>query len=206
MSPGGFGVAVLGAGGIIARAIVRDLAESDEVSSLLLLDISGAAAERAAAEQGRAGCAAVRALAIDARDGVALAEALAGCRVLVNAASYRLNLVAMEAALAAGCEYLDLGGLYWMTARQLELHDRFARVGRLAVLGIGSSPGKTNVMAVRGVRELGGEGGLGARRRDRLDGRPRRGARAAARARTDSPRRRPPARALRRPGRHVSRA
>ena len=99
----------------------------------------------------------MRAVAIDARDGAALAAALAGCRVLVNAASYRVNLVAMEAALAAGCDYLDLGGLYWMTARQLELHDRFARAGRLAVLGIGSSPGKTNVMAARGVRELGGE-------------------------------------------------
>ena len=44
-----------------------------------------------------------------------------------------------------------------MTARQLALHERFARAGLLAVLGMGSSPGKTNVMAVRGVRELDGE-------------------------------------------------
>ena len=41
MSGDDFGVAVLGAGGIIARAIVRDLAESEEVSSLLLLDLDG---------------------------------------------------------------------------------------------------------------------------------------------------------------------
>jgi saccharopine dehydrogenase (NAD+, L-lysine-forming) len=157
VSGDGFAVAVLGAGGIIARAIVRDLAESEEVSSLLLLDIDGERASRVAVEQASACAGAVRATAVDARDGAALASALAGCRVLVNAASYRLNLVAMEAALAAGCDYLDLGGLYWMTARQLELHERFARAGRLAVLGIGSSPGKTNVMAARGVRELGGE-------------------------------------------------
>jgi lysine 6-dehydrogenase len=301
-----FRVAVLGAGGIIARAIVRDLAESEEVSSLLLLDLDGERASRVAAEQAGACAGAVRAVAIDARDGAALAAALAGCRVLVNAASYRLNLVAMEAALEAGCDYLDLGGLYWMTARQLELHDRFARAGRLAVLGIGSSPGKTNVMAARGVRELGGDavasihvaaagrdpevtsrlrapyalrtlldeltmapvvldegvpreleplapggivrfpdpigdvttihtlhselrtfgssfgvrqasfrlslapdvadGRVGARRGDRLDRRPRGGARAAARARPDPPGRRPPARALRRPRRHVPRA
>jgi lysine 6-dehydrogenase len=154
----GLGVAVLGAGGIVARAIVRDLAESDEVSSLLLLDVDGERASRVAAEQAGGFAGAVRAVAIDANDGAGLAAALDGCGVLVNAASYRLNLVAMEAALAAGCDYLDLGGLYWMTARQLELHDRFARAGRLAVLGIGSSPGKTNVMAARGVRELGGDG------------------------------------------------
>src|SRR5919108_6652338 len=39
-------VAVLGAGGTIAPAIVRDLAESEEVSRLRLLDLDG---ERAAA-------------------------------------------------------------------------------------------------------------------------------------------------------------
>ena len=39
-----FGVAVLGAGGTIARAIVRDLAESPEVGELLLLDVDGARA------------------------------------------------------------------------------------------------------------------------------------------------------------------
>ena len=145
-------VGVLGASGTIARAIVRDLAESPEVGELLLLDLDGERAARIADEHG-AGKAS--ALAVDARDG--LAPALAGCATLVNAASYRLNLIAMEAALDAGCDYVDLGGLYWMTARQLELHERFARAGRLAVLGMGSSPGKTNVMAVRGVRELEGE-------------------------------------------------
>jgi saccharopine dehydrogenase (NAD+, L-lysine-forming) len=148
----GFDVAVLGAGGIIARAIVRDLADSPEVGRLLLLDIDGERAAQVAAEHGGGRACAV---AVDARNG--FATALAGCRVLVNAASYRLNVVAMEAALTAGCDYLDLGGLYWMTAQQLGLHDRFADAGRLAVLGMGSSPGKTNVMAVRGVRELGDE-------------------------------------------------
>jgi saccharopine dehydrogenase-like NADP-dependent oxidoreductase len=148
----GLTVAVLGAGGIIARAIVRDLAESPEVGELLLIDVDGERAAQVAVEHG-AGRA--RALAVDARNG--LAPALAGCRVLVSAASYRLNLHAMEAALAAGCDYVDLGGLYWMTARQLELHERFAAAGRLAVVGMGSSPGKTNLMAARGVRELDGE-------------------------------------------------
>jgi saccharopine dehydrogenase (NAD+, L-lysine-forming) len=154
-----FNVAVLGAGGIVARAIVRDLAESPEVGELLLLDVDGERAAQVAVEHGRGRA---RALAVDARCQNGLSPALAGCRVLVNAASYRLNLHAMEAALAAGCDYLDLGGLYWMTAQQLELHDRFQRAGRLAVLGMGSSPGKTNVMAVHGARELGLRGGLDA--------------------------------------------
>ena len=75
--------------------------------------------------------------------------------MLVNSASYRVNLDAMRACLEAGCHYLDLGGLYWMTQRQLELGAEFERAGLLAVLGIGSSPGKTNLMALAAVRMLG---------------------------------------------------
>jgi lysine 6-dehydrogenase len=87
----------------------------------------------------------------------ALARALQGVDVLVNTASYRINLEAMRACLQAGCHYLDLGGLYWMTGRQLALAPEFDRAGRLAVLGIGSSPGKTNLMAAEAVRRLGPE-------------------------------------------------
>lgn len=145
-------VAVLGAGGIIAPAIVRDLAESEEVEGLLLLDLDGARAEAVAAEHGGGRA---RAAEVDARGGT-LADALDDVDVLVNSASYRVNLDAMRACLAAGSHYVDLGGLYWMTGDQLELSDDFERAGLLGLLGMGSSPGKTNVMAVRAVRELGG--------------------------------------------------
>lgn len=147
--------AVLGAGGTIGPVIVRDLAESAEVAALRLLDID---LERAG-EVART-CApgkSTDAVAVDASDPDALAAALEGVDVLVNSASYRLNLEVMKACLKAGCHYLDLGGLYWVTERQLELDGAFVEAGLLAVLGIGSSPGKTNLMALRGVRELGGE-------------------------------------------------
>ncbi|MFL5823196.1 MAG: saccharopine dehydrogenase family protein [Solirubrobacteraceae bacterium] len=149
-------VAVLGAGGTIAPAIVHDLAESDEVGELLLLDLEEARASEVANAHG-AGKA--RAEELDARDPTAFTAALEAVDVLVNAASYRINLEAMQACLDAGCHYLDLGGLYWMTHRQLELGGSFERAGRLAILGIGSSPGKTNLMALRGVQELGGPAG-----------------------------------------------
>jgi lysine 6-dehydrogenase len=142
-------VAVLGAGGTIAPAVIRDLADSDEVAALRLLDIDERRATAAAREHG-GGRAQVR--AADARTG--LEAELRGCDVLVNCASYRVNLDAMQACLAARCHYIDLGGLYWLTGRQLELHQEFERAGRLALLGMGSSPGKTNVMAVAAVRRL----------------------------------------------------
>jgi saccharopine dehydrogenase-like NADP-dependent oxidoreductase len=149
-------VAVLGAGGTIAPAIVHDLAESEEVASMVLLDLDGSRAQ-AAAEAHGGGKASAQ--SVDARAVDELAAALRGADVLVNTASYRVNLEAMRACLTAGCNYLDLGGLYWMTHRQLELGPEFERAGLLGVLGIGSSPGKTNLMAQRAIRELGAEHG-----------------------------------------------
>lgn len=149
-------VAVLGAGGTIAPAIVRDLAESDEVAELLLLDLDESRAEHVASLHGGVKAGAGLADARAPRDDPAsLVRALEGCDALVNSASYRVNLDAMAACLAAGCHYLDLGGLYWMTDRQLELAPRFERAGLLGLLGIGSAPGKTNLMALRATQELG---------------------------------------------------
>jgi lysine 6-dehydrogenase len=158
MADAHFSVAVLGAAGTIAPAIVHDLAQSEEVASMALLDLDPDKAG-VVAEQHGAGKA--TASGIDARDVDALAGALkdAGADVLLNTASYRINLEAMRACLQAGCHYLDLGGLYHMTLRQLELSAEFERAGRLAVLGIGSSPGKTNLMAAEAVRRLRDAGG-----------------------------------------------
>jgi len=128
--------AILGAGGTIAPAIVRDLAESDEVEDLLLLDIDEGRA-RAVAEAHGGGDA--RAARVDARvepeEEGSLARALEGSDVLVNSASYRVNLDAMASCLRAGAHYIDLGGLYWMTELQLELDRQFERDGLLALLG-----------------------------------------------------------------------
>jgi lysine 6-dehydrogenase len=144
-------IAVLGAGGTIAPALVRDLAESAEVDGLTLLDRDGARV-RAVAEAHGGGNA--TAAAVDASDPQALTLALEGCGLLVNAASYRVNLRAMDACIVAGCGYIDLGGLYHVTARQLERSDELVERGLLAVLGVGAGPGKTNVMAARAAREL----------------------------------------------------
>jgi saccharopine dehydrogenase (NAD+, L-lysine-forming) len=148
-------VAVLGAAGTIAPPIVRDLAGSEEVGELVLFDLDDARATEVA-EQHAPGRASAR--AVDARDGDAFRTAIEDVDVLVNSASYRINLEAMQACLDAGAHYLDLGGLYWMTQRQLELGEAFERAGLVAILGIGSSPGKTNLMAVHAVGQLGGRG------------------------------------------------
>jgi lysine 6-dehydrogenase len=146
-------VAVLGAGGTIAPPIVRDLAESDEAESLELLDLD---AERAEAVATTHGAGKATAAPVDAREAGSLASALADADVLVNSASYRINLDAMRACIEADCHYIDLGGLYWLTGRQLELSGEFSDAGLIAMLGVGSAPGKTNLMAKVAADRLGG--------------------------------------------------
>jgi saccharopine dehydrogenase-like NADP-dependent oxidoreductase len=94
---------------------------------------------------------------VDARDRESLARALGGADVVVNCADYRLNLDVMGGALAADSHYVDLGGLFHMTKRQLELGDSFRTAGLTAILGLGSAPGKTNLLASAAVRRLGAE-------------------------------------------------
>jgi len=67
--------------------------------------------------------------------------------VVVNCTQFNWNLDVMRAALAARIDYMDLGGLYHMTRSQFALDRDFRRIGRIAIAGMGSAPGITNVMA-----------------------------------------------------------
>lgn len=126
----------------MGRAVVHDLAHSG--LRVRLLDRDARAAARVAR---RYGSGRTESRALDAQDPRALRDALAGIAVLVNCAPYPMNPMVMEAALDACCHYLDLGGLFHTTRRQLEYDAAFRRRGLLAVLGMGSAPGITNVLA-----------------------------------------------------------
>jgi saccharopine dehydrogenase-like NADP-dependent oxidoreductase len=94
---------------------------------------------------------------VDARDADSVARALDGASVCVNCADYRLNLDVMRAALRAAAHYVDLGGLFHMTKEQLKLDGEFRSAGLTAILGLGSAPGKTNLLASAAVARLGAD-------------------------------------------------
>ena len=79
------------------------LARHDDVD-LLVLDVDAGRAARVAERAGAEG------RGFDAHGGE-LASALKGVSAVAACLPYRLNLEVMEAALAAGCHYADLGGL-----------------------------------------------------------------------------------------------
>ena len=142
---------VLGGGGLTGQCTVRDLAHSDEFDSVLAADLDPALAERA---RRRAGGNRVEAAQIDVRDRAALIRLLEGASVCVNAVQYAFNLEVMAACRAARVPYLDFGGLFHMTRRQLELDEPYRREHLLAVPGLGQVPGVSNVLAMEATRDL----------------------------------------------------
>jgi len=137
-------IVVLGGAGIIGRAIGRDLASDRLVRELVIADLDLEGAQKAAASFGRPGVTAIR---VDVTDHAALVRLLEGAGAVVNAVQYSFNLAVMAACLDARVPYIDLGGLFHTTRRQLELDSRFKSAGILAVLGLGSCPGIANVQA-----------------------------------------------------------
>ena len=134
---------VLGAG-MMGRAVVHDLAGVRAVKQIVVGDF-----DRGRAHQVSRKFAGGRAQAVfaDVRETSALAKKLRGSDVVVNCTQYNWNLDVMRAALEAGVNYMDLGGLYHMTKKQFALDRDFRKIGRLAIAGMGGAPGITNVMA-----------------------------------------------------------
>jgi Saccharopine dehydrogenase NADP binding domain len=93
---------------------------------------------------------------VDATDLASLRRVLGDAAVCVNCLDYRLNLDVMEGALETGVHYVDLGGLFHVTLQQLPLDERFREAGLTAILGLGSAPGKTNLLARAAADRLGG--------------------------------------------------
>src|SRR5262245_44980512 len=96
----------------------------------------------------------VRPAELDARDEAATARLLEGHDAVLNCVTYYFNVSVMRAALAARVPYTDLGGLYHGSIKQFALHDDFEKAGVPALLGMGSTPGITNVMAGELARGL----------------------------------------------------
>src|SRR5579862_7554974 len=142
---------VLGGAGAIGRIVVRDLFESNRKNEVVVADYNLAAASDLAKKYRSRR---ISATAADVRNIAGMASLLAGNSVIVNSTRHQFNLQVMEAALRARVHYIDLGGLFVWTRRQLKLNRRFAGAGLIAILGMGCAPGLTNVMAAAAGSQL----------------------------------------------------
>ena len=137
-------IVVLGGGGKMGSIAVQALSKEDRVDEIVIADYNTEAAQVVA---DFIGSPKIRIQFADVNDHDGLVKVLQGANACVNATVYYTNLQVMEACLEAGVPYTDLGGLFHVTLKQLELSERFAARGLSAVLGMGSAPGVPNIQA-----------------------------------------------------------
>ncbi|HEY80194.1 MAG TPA: hypothetical protein EYP25_02430 [Anaerolineae bacterium] len=137
-------ILVLGGAGKMGGIAVQTLANDPRVGEVVIADLNQQAAREVADVIHSPK---IRIASIDLRDHDALVAALRPMDAVVNATVYYTNLPVMEACIQARTPYVDLGGLFHTTRKQLELHERFQEAGVSAVLGMGSAPGVPNVQA-----------------------------------------------------------
>ena len=139
-------IGVVGAAGRMALTVLHDLAESTDVEKVVLVDLEAAKMEmeRRAKDIGQGKFVTV---SCNVNDPQALRSAIKGCGAVANCSGHHRNLQVMEACLAEGCHYTDMGGLFHFARKQMQLNSDFEERGLTAVLGMGTAPGMVNVMS-----------------------------------------------------------
>jgi saccharopine dehydrogenase-like NADP-dependent oxidoreductase len=144
---------VLGGYGIIGKAVVDDLFNFAKESNII---ISGRDAKKSKQLAKSYKSPRVRAKVINILNKNELIHAIKQSKsdVVINCLQYYFNIPVMQACLKAETHYLDLGGLFHETRKQLKLKKQFQKINKTALLGGGSTPGITNVLAAYAASKI----------------------------------------------------
>jgi len=98
----------------------------------------------------------IGARAVDATDAASLKGALSEADVVMNAAGpfYRFGASILQAAIETGTHYVDICDDWEPTLAMLELDAAAREAGVVALVGMGASPGASNLLAMLAVEGL----------------------------------------------------
>ncbi|MFQ5380973.1 MAG: saccharopine dehydrogenase family protein [Dehalococcoidia bacterium] len=145
-------VVVLGAAGGMGSVAARIAAGFTFVEELVVADSNGDAAARVARAIGEP----AQPLQLDIGEGAALAGTVGRADAVLNCVVpfFRFGVPVLQACIEAGVDYLDINDDWEPTLDMLE-HDGAAReAGITAVVGIGASPGVSNLLATLAMGQL----------------------------------------------------
>lgn len=146
-------VLALGGCGQEGKTTVKDLIKSEKVSKVVIADIDIERANKFAAELGSKK---VSTLHLDVNDRVRLTEAMKEADVVVNFAGpfYKHGVKVLQAAIETRKNYVDICDDCDATQEMLALDKSAKNAGITALIGLGVSPGVTNMMAKYGANKL----------------------------------------------------
>jgi len=144
-------VGVLGAAGTVGSVAVRDLVESPEVTEIIAFDINKSKLEKVKSQiKSRK----IKTEFLNVNDENTLIRALKNVDVVANATYYKYVVQVTKAAIKAGTDYVDLGGLIYTSKKQLEFDKEAKDAGVSVVVCMGVSVGMTQVLAKYGANKL----------------------------------------------------
>ena len=144
-------IIVLGGAGAMGRIAVRTLTEYKDIDQITIADYNEERAHEVAASLQSNN---VTARQIDVNDEERLRALLRGADVVLNAVEYVFNLPVLKACIQEKVHYADLGGLFHMTRKLMNLTEEVSAAGITAIPGRGGTPGVTNVLARAAVDKL----------------------------------------------------
>ena len=138
-------VTVLGGCGAVGSVAVRTLAHSGVFSEVVIGDAAIDKARQMAQALGPG----VTAVACDAHDQPSVKKAVAGSDVVLNCVGpfYTTVKPILAAVMESGIQYVDVCDDVDVTLELLEMDAAVRQAGIAALIGMGSSPGMTNVVA-----------------------------------------------------------
>lgn len=140
-------IAVLGAG-LMGRAALYDLAQADDVQQVGIFDIDGQLATEIGEKYGNGKAVSGQ---LDAGDEDHARTILEDYDAVVSCVTYKYNPGLTQAAIAAECHFVDLGGNNDAVKTQLAMNDEAEKADVIAIPDCGLAPGMVSLMATDGI-------------------------------------------------------
>ena len=145
-------ILALGGSGGMGRFAVETAMHFDNIEKIIVADIN----EKSAIDFAKSMNEKVSGNGLDITNTEKLKEKMRSVDVVINTVGpfFRFGPPVLEAAIECGCHYLDINDDWEPTIEMLKYNDVASSKGVTAILGMGASPGLTNMLGAAAIREL----------------------------------------------------
>ena len=145
-------VIILGGCGGMGRYASKAISSFNQIQSLTIADLNKEDAEEFANQLGPQ----VKGIGLNINDKELLYETLKSFDIVVNTVGpfFKYGYGVLKTSLDANCHYMDICDDWEPTEKMLELDHLAKEKGLLAILGLGASPGITNLLGAIAINEL----------------------------------------------------
>jgi len=145
-------ILAIGGCGSMGRYAMRAAQHYSSIDKIIIADINKETARTFAASLNQK----VSAIQLDVNDDSALRQAMEDINIVVNTCGpyFKFGAPILAAAISSGCNYIDICDDWEPTIDMMKLDAKAKSAGVSATIGLGASPGLTNLMALIAIREL----------------------------------------------------